>query len=155
MLHSNNLTSVSMNELLNPYQKASLVTVLRMFEESLRQAQEWLSGRTESGILYYRKLDLSEEKQTTANKKIQDTLEQINILVKKLDLQPVEENPGSSIRGQLAVSWANLIDSQSNKLKRYGEVDPDLAELLDKEIIRLAGSAFHLAQFFSNNDAGG
>jgi len=50
-----------MNDYLNPSQKNSLRISLLMFEENLRQAQEWLDGREENGILYRRKLMLTEE----------------------------------------------------------------------------------------------
>ena len=48
-----------MNDLPNPYQKDSLATVLHMFEENLRQADDWLDGRQVEGILYRQELHLT------------------------------------------------------------------------------------------------
>jgi len=55
-----------MAHLLNPYQKASLATVLRMFEEDLRQADSWLDGRQADGILYRRQLYLTPPQRSEA-----------------------------------------------------------------------------------------
>jgi hypothetical protein len=43
------------------------------------------------------------------------------------------------------VDWANLSDLRSDKLRRYGDVAPRLADLLDADIAELAGRALALA----------
>jgi hypothetical protein len=137
-----------MNDLFNTYQLNSLLLTFRSFEEHLRRADGWLLGREENGILYQCKLSLSDGKRKAARKQIAEALKQIADLVNKLDLQPVGEDPSGLIRGQLTVSWANLLDTRSKKLVRYGEIDPHLADVLDPSIDRLAQIAIDLARIF-------
>jgi hypothetical protein len=43
------------------------------------------------------------------------------------------------------VDWANLFDLRSDRLRRYGDVAPRLADLLDADIGELVGRAHALA----------
>jgi hypothetical protein len=52
---------------------------------------------------------------------------------------------GAAIDAQLSVDWANLSDVRAAKLRRYGEVDPRLADLLDADVDRLAQLALSLS----------
>ena len=45
----------------------------------------------------------------------------------------------------MSADWANLCDTRADKLRRYGEVDPRLAELLDADVDALAQLALSLA----------
>ena len=138
-----------MKDLLNDYQFNSLVVTLRSFEEHLRQAQEWLDGREESGILYQRHLRLSPQQQDAAREEIAKAFQLITDLVNNFGLQPVEENPLDLIRGNLSVSWANLIDTRSTGLGRYGDIDPGLIDVLDPSIERLAQAAIALTRILN------
>jgi hypothetical protein len=134
-----------MNELLNPYQKNSLRVSLLMLEDNLRQAQEWLDGREESGILYYRDLKISEETKQWAGLRIQAALELIEKLSSEFELNKEFQSAASILQGNLTVSWANLMDTKAGKLRRYGEVHPELSSMLDPDIQNLAEIAFHLS----------
>jgi len=125
------------SDLLNPAQLRSVEVTLRTFEKNLRLSAAWLDGEEENGILYRRKLTLPTAQRDVARQRINAALEQIAILARMLDLPPEEEDVIRLIRGRLAVSWANLIDSQSSKLKRYGDVDPEAERTLDPAIRRL------------------
>jgi hypothetical protein len=142
-----------MNDLLNPYQKASLATVLRMFEENLRQADSWLDGRQTEGILYRQELHLAPRQRTRARKRIAAALADIAALAQEIGLEPEIEDPAGLIRGQMSIAWANLIDSQARKLKRYGEIHPDAAREIDPQIQRLAQVALELASLFENHSS--
>ena len=137
-----------MNDLLNPSQKASLATVLLMFEEDLRQVNTWLDGRQAEGILYRRQLHLMPAQRRAARKRIASALDEIAALAEKLGLEQEIEDPAGLIRGQMSIAYANLIDSQADKLKRYGEVHPDAATGIDPHIQRLAQAALELAALF-------
>jgi hypothetical protein len=134
-----------MMDLLNPYQKNSLRVSLVMFEENLRSAQEWLDGRVEKGILYQRKLSISEEKRGQAIDAIGAALQMIRELAQVFELENQVEDASSLLGGELSVSWANLLDTQAGKLRRYGDVHPELAGFLDPNIQNLAGIALQLS----------
>ena len=134
-----------MNDLLNPYQKNSLRVSLLMLEENLRHAQEWLDGREENGILYYRNLKISEETKQQAAQRIQAALELIEKLSSEFELDREFQSATSILQGDLTISWANLIDTKSRKLRRYGQVHPQLGDMLDPDIQNLAEIAFNLS----------
>jgi len=137
-----------MNDLLNYNQRRSVTIVLRNFEEHLRMTSAWLDGAEENGILYRRKLNLSPVQRQVAQQRVDTALETIASLAQKIGLEPEVEDPAGLIRGEMNVSWANLIDTQSRKLKRYGDVDPELKSVLDPAIQRLAQLAMELASIF-------
>jgi len=126
-----------MNGLLNESQRNSLTIVLRMLEEKLRQADAWLQGVDETGILYRRRLRLPPERGVLARQHIAVALEQIAELARQFDLEPVDNSPEATIMAEMSESWANLWDARSDKLKRYGEVDPLLSQALDPSMDRL------------------
>jgi hypothetical protein len=116
-----------------------------MFEENLRHAQEWLEGREENGILYRRKLEMPENKRKQANHIIKTALDLIEKLSAKFELESESQSAAASMQGELTINWANLIDSQANKLRRYGKVHPELGGMLDTNVRNLAEIALQLS----------
>ncbi len=137
---------------MNEYQYRSLSITLLGLEQSLREAETWLQGRQVKGILYHRKLKLSPEKRAQAQQQIAAALDHIAELSRLFELSVEEDDPGGLIRGEMTVHWANLLDSQSRKLKRFGKVHPKAAELLDAQLLDLSKIAINLANLF-NDDA--
>ncbi len=140
-----------MNDLLNPYQKNSLRVSLLMLEENLPRAKEWLDGREENGILYYRNLKISEETKQQATQRIQAALELIEKLSSEFELDREFQSAASILQGDLTINWANLVDTKSNKLRRYGQVHPELGDMLDTDIQNLAEIAFNLSTIFGRS----
>lgn len=140
-----------MMDLLNPYQKNSLRVSLQMFEENLRHAQEWLEGREENDILYHRKLEISEDNRNQAKLAIRAALGLIEKISHTFGLEAESQSAASSMQGELSVNWANLIDSQAGKLRRYGKVHPGLGGMLDSDIQKLAGIALHLSSILGKS----
>ncbi len=134
-----------MSHLLNTAQRTSLVVVLRYFERSLQQAKGWLQGQQDMGVLYRGSLQLSPERRAAALAHIAEALEGITRLAGRFSLRPVEEPLENKIASEMSINWANLIDTRSAKLRRYGSVDPGLRESLDPEIEHLAQLAFLIA----------
>ncbi len=137
-----------MKDLLNRYQWNSLRIRLRSYEESLRHALEWLDGYEEDGILYSRRLILSEKNRKQAKQEIRHALDQIAEISHLLDIPKETENPAFLVRGEMTVSWADLMDSRARKLGRYGKVHPELSSTLDPQIQNLAEIAKNLSAIF-------
>jgi hypothetical protein len=136
------------NDLLNRSQYISLSNVLRTFESDLRQVDAWLQGNEECGILYRRKLTLSSKQRKAARDRIAAALQLITDLADTLDLQIIEEDLANMIRSQMSMSWANLLDTQSGKLRRFGDVDPRLSKTVDPVLLQLADLAEEIALIF-------
>jgi hypothetical protein len=137
-----------MSDLLNPNQRRSVTIVLRNFEENLRQAEAWLQGAEANGILYKRKLNLSPAQWQAAQQRVAAALEQIASLAQEIGLEPEVEDASGLIRGEMSVDWTNLSDLRSRKMKRYGDINPELKSVLDPAIQRLAQLAMELASIF-------
>ncbi len=128
-------------DLLNPAQRNSLAVGLRAFEMHLRQIDAWLEGWEESGILYHRSLHLSPELRSAAKAHIAAALGQIATLADRFRLAATEDDLAASIAALMSVDWADLTELRSDKLRRYGEVDPRLRDVLDAEVDALAQRA--------------
>jgi hypothetical protein len=135
--------------LLNQTQRNSLANVLRMFEESLHQAEAWLEGAEEGQIIYHRKLYLGEEKRRKARQKIAQALAEISAMAERFELNMQQENASSLVYSQFIHLRADLIDTTSDKLRRFGTVDARLTEVLDPAIKRLFDIAMEIASAFN------
>lgn len=142
-----------MNELYNPAQLRSVAIVLKTFEESLHQADAWLQGAEVNGILYQRKLNMPTALKKAAQKRITIALEHIAALAREIGLEQEQDDPAGLIRGQMSEIWADLIDSQSSKLERFGDTDPRLTERFDPAMQHLAQLALELATLFENHSS--
>jgi hypothetical protein len=132
------MPSEKMKDMFNEAQYTSLAVVLRLLEDDLRQADAWLQGAEETGILYRRKLRLSPERRAAARQVITEALNQIAGLAREFDLAQMDDDPAATVVAGMSERWANLVDARSDKLKRYGPIDPRLAETLDPHLDRLA-----------------
>jgi len=132
-------------KLLNAAQRSSLTIGLRAFEMHLRQVDAWLEGGEERGVLYRRTLNLSPEHRAAARTQIAAALAQITALAERFGLPVASEDLRANIAALMSVDWADLTDVHSDKLRRYGDVDSRLADLLDADIDRLAQLALSLA----------
>ena len=130
-----------MLDLLNRAQYVSLAIALSGFERNLRQAESWLRGESDQGVLFHASLSLSPERRSAALCEISTALQLIARLAKRFGLQPADEPLVNKISAEMSMNWANLINTCSGKLGRYGPADPRLRELLDPELENLA----HLA----------
>jgi hypothetical protein len=140
-----------MNELLDPQQRSSLRNALQAFEKNLRAAQSWLDGAEEDGILYKAKLKIPEDRRRECKDEITKALDQIGSLSRSFELEKKEEDPQALLRSEMVINWANLLDSRSMKLGRYGEISAGLADRLDPAVEELAETALYLSKIFEDH----
>ncbi len=129
---------------LNPYQKNALEVEMRQLEMALLQAQQFLRHPPENGLLTYYK-PVPDSVRSRLETLIEAILAEIASVAHDFDLQPREEDLGRWIDAEMAVAWADLYDTVSPKLNRYGDVDPALTTTLDPHLRRL----IELAQVLS------
>ncbi len=134
---------------LNPNQQNYLYATLSSFEKALRLADQLLAQGDERGILYYQKSNLDPALRQSARQKISLALEELANLANQLGLEPREENSDQMIMAQMSASWSDLVDSQSGRLKGYGQLDNQAAALIDPAVNRLARLAAELGEFFT------
>ena len=134
---------------LNPNQQNYLYASLRNFEKALRLADQLLAQGDERGILYYQKSNLDSALRQSARDKISLALEELAKLANQLGIEPREENSDQVIMAQMSASWSDLVDSQSGRLKGYGQLDPQAAAQIDPAVNRLAQLAVELGEYFT------
>jgi len=137
---------------LNAAQRTAVVIALSGLERDLRQAEMWLRGQPQGGMLYRTSLRLSPARREAVLSEIAKALEVIAQLAERLDLQPTEEPLTNRIAAAMTIDWANLTDTASAKLKRYGPVDPGLRDTLDPEIACLARLALSISSLIEETD---
>ena len=126
--------------------------MLQEFEENLLQAKHWLDGYNESGALYHRELNISGEDKIAALEKIESALMIIEQLAQTLDLPHQEKDAAKMIAAQMNSAWVSLSDSHAHNLKGYGEVHPQLADILDPSIDQLVQTALELGRIFEKKE---
>jgi hypothetical protein len=143
---------LSMKKIINPHQRLSVETTLRSFEASLHRALEWLDGKEVNGILLQEQVQFSKLQRAQIRKKIAQAFEEIAKTSQILALEKEERNPSALLRSEMYIAWANLLDNSATKLRRYGEVNPQLTKILDPQIMQLSQIAVDLANLFDNTD---
>jgi hypothetical protein len=129
-------------------QRNHLRVALKSFEEALRLAEDWLEKGEETGFLYTRRLQISDDKRHQAAQQIQQALADVRELSENLQYAPREEDAGRMITAEFSVAWATLVDAESKRLKSYGKIEPQVAEVIDPAFEHLAQMAMQLADLF-------
>jgi hypothetical protein len=112
---------------LNIAQKTSLGITLREFEVRLARLQvlleqyESITRLTPEGVARLRGM-------------IERQQAMIDDLFRRFQLKRETIDVVQSMIAELSISWTQLVDSRSDKLGRYGEIDPDLKVTLDPAI---------------------
>ncbi len=115
---------------LNIAQKTSLSITLREFEVRL--------GRLRVLLEQYESVTrLTPERVERLRQMIDRQQVLINDLFRRFQLKRETIDVVQSMIAELSISWTQLVDSRSDKLSRYGEVDPDLSATLDPAIDKM------------------
>lgn len=123
-------------KLLNPYQRNNVTITLRMLEMMLRGFLAELNTSTE-GILYHQNASFSDEERQQIKTLCEKAFATIQSLKTTFSLPSEVQNSRSNFQGQLAVSWSNLEEMRSHKLRSYGDVAPGLDRALDPSVSEL------------------
>lgn len=122
---------------LNVAQKTSLGITLREFEVRLARlrvlVEQYESTRrlTPEGVERLRQMI---ERQQAI---IDDLFHRFQLKRETIDVV-------QSMIAELSISWTQLVDSRSDKLGRYGEVDPDLKATLDPAIDQMVEACLNM-----------
>jgi hypothetical protein len=142
---------------LSPSQARSLGASLLIFEKSLRKSNRLLEENDAEGFLYEKFNSLDSIQRNQVHKKIKEALKKLDLVVKKIGLEPRKEIIEQSIKAEMSISWANLIECRSDHFKGYGKFDPDSAMKLDAEIeplVEISNEIFNLVTAYVKEKAG-
>ncbi len=68
-----------------------------------------------------------------------------------MGLSSTEENIESEIMADMSISWENLEECRSSRLRGYGKLDPRVVKIIDPAINEFAHIALELSGLVSNN----
>ena len=130
--------------MLNHNQKRYLGITLSVVEEELRRLRQRLQEGEEVGLFSHTADDLTAEEKTFLNGKIECLMASMIYLKNFFDLRHSHQE--LSLRGVMKAMAVYLLveleDVKSDRLKRYGEVHPELKQTLDlklNEMISILG----------------
>jgi chromosome segregation ATPase len=112
---------------MNTAQQTSLGITLREFEVRLARLRVLLEQ-------YESVTHLTMEQVDRLRQAIERQQAMIDDLFRRFQLKRETIDVVQSMIAELSISWTQLVDSRSDKLGRYGEVDPELESTLDPAI---------------------
>ncbi len=131
--------------MLNSGQKIALEVDMRHLERALRQARQRLRQPPEDHLLT-RSRPFPASAGAEVEALIEPMLAEIALLKERFRLAPEVDDLGRDLEAEMAAAWADMTDTLSPKLVRYGAVDPALAETLDPSLRRLIAWSHELAR---------
>ena len=140
--------------ILSSPQERSLRSSLLLFEKALRMIDRLLSDGNESGILFSRKSHLNDQTRELIHQKIVATLKELEEYAAILGLKPSKESLESVIMAEMGISWENLEECRSKRMRGYGSLSPRSVEMIDPAIDHFAGIALELSRMATQKPSG-
>ncbi len=123
--------------LLNDAQKNSLTITLRLLEERILELKRLKREQQLIGLLFHFENDIPSEKLDQLDQRFDRILQLIEQAKAKFNLPEKTTTLSSYLNAFTSYFWSLLMDERSEKLTRYGEVQPGLQPELDPLIEQL------------------
>jgi hypothetical protein len=132
--------------MLNKDQKRGLTIALRIVEENMQKIEQLLEIKTCEGILYDAKCSVTLDVKEEILKRISFIKARINYIS---DIFVLEKEYRESLRkifGILPSCWEIIENVKSKRLKRYGDVQDGLDNILDPQLNRITDLILEMEQ---------
>jgi hypothetical protein len=121
--------------MLNEHQRRRLEVSLGLFDRALLEVTRlYLSADLPRGEMFEVTSDLTPDEHAEIRRTIAQIRERMGQLRERFHLQPHHRDVRSLLRGYFAHFWAVLSDCRASKLRGYGDVAPQLEQVLDPEV---------------------
>ena len=120
--------------MLNEAQERSLSATFQIVEDRLREMEVALKGADYIGILREKINDVPPEVRSAVLQKADLIKERIKVLSEILHLQKRRTETTSETIARLAYCWEILQEAKTKHLKRFGEPEAGLEEIIDPQI---------------------
>ncbi len=127
---------------LNLAQRTSLSITLREFEVRLARLRVLLEQ-------YESVTRLTPDGAKRLRQMLDEQQALIDDLFRRFQLKRETIDVVQSMIAELSISWTQLVDSRSDKLGRYGEVDPDLKSTLDPALDQLVEACLSMVRILN------
>jgi hypothetical protein len=112
----------------------AITTTLSLFDEDLCEFYQWAEGHAIKSVLHEVRNPLPAVQRKVIAERVERMLKVLKEIKDTLDLSPSVHMTDKMIVGTCAIEWASLVELESNRLRRYGEVPPGLGEYLDPKV---------------------
>jgi hypothetical protein len=130
----------------------AVATTLTILDERLCEFEEIAGGRQLRSILHQEVNDFSRAQRAEMMREIVLARQAVRELSHALRLRPRVESLSRRVRGASSSLWESLLDTQSKRLRGYGEVPSALADYLDPRIDQLVAQVEHIAEIAGRNE---
>ena len=123
--------------MLNKEQKRGLTIALRIVEENMQKIEQLLENKTYEGILYDTNCSVAPDAKEEILKRVSLVKDRIKILSNLFALEKEYREGLRKIFGILPSCWEIIENVKSKRLKRYGDVQDGLDNVLDPQLNRI------------------
>jgi len=107
---------------------------LALLDKALCEFERWAKNDETRSVLYEIRNTLSEDQQNGILTEVSAMRKVLLELKVALNLEPTVRSVPKMIAGSCAVLWASLVELETKRLRRYGEVPPTLSEFLEPQV---------------------
>ncbi|MEW6138783.1 MAG: hypothetical protein AB1733_11170 [Thermodesulfobacteriota bacterium] len=104
---------------------------LSLLDENLCEFEQWANGHEVRSVLYEVRNTLSGVQRQEIAKRVAKMQRLLREVRDALSLEGTVRSVDRMIVASCAIQWSSLVELESNRLRRYGEVPPTLAQYLD------------------------
>jgi hypothetical protein len=112
----------------------AISVTLSLLDKDLYSFDQWGKGHEVSSVLYEVRNTLSGVQRQVVAERVARMHTALKGIRDTLNLDGAIHEVHKMILGSCAVQWASLVELESSRLRRYGEVPPGLGQYLDPEI---------------------
>ena len=121
-------------------------STLTLLDEDLCEFDQWAKGHEVRSVLYEVRNTLS----ASQRQQIAELVAKMHVMLRELHdtlrLEGGVHKVDKMIVSSCAVLWVSLVELESGRLRRYGEVPPGLAEYLDPKVAFLNENLRRISQ---------
>ncbi len=122
------------DDIVNDNQRRAIGITLGLLDEVLCRIEQWGLGHHARGVLYKERNNLTPAQRRFLLEEVARLRSTLKELADRLTLPRQSRSATDDIRGQCAAFRDRLLELEGGRLRGYGQVHPELEDLLDKSI---------------------
>lgn len=140
---------------LHPNHRRALAVLLAQVAEAIARYETWTNDRLEERLTFTKRPDdLTDRERQALHDTALALVRDANRLADMFNLETQDTSVRASLAGAFTVLWSDIEDSGPEHLAGYGPVSPEVGNLLDPEIKRLAHLSLRIAQLAAGQAQG-
>ena len=136
--------------MLNKEQKRGLTIALRIVEENMQKIEQLLEIKTYEGILYDTNCSVAPDAKEEILKRVSFIKARINYISNLFVLEKEYREGLRNIFGILPSCWEIIENVKTKRLKRYGDVQNGLDNVLDPQLNRITDLILEMEQLLGS-----